>query len=177
MIASSRSGKGRLLFYCRAAPTGKLTLPHSTRSGQDRSLRTAAHGCLVGRGLDPSGQPGGGRRAVGAGHARPAALKRLPVKGWPRRPPGRACPAPTKALPRQNGARFSAGPVLVGIGNNKKMACLSPHYTILRDLWTPVLRNSTHSAMFTAWSPRRSRYLSIINKSSAVSASPGWAAM
>ena len=44
-------------FYCRAAPTGKLTLPQSTRSGQDRSLRTAAHGCLVGRGLDPSGQP------------------------------------------------------------------------------------------------------------------------
>jgi len=26
---------------------GKLTLPQSTRSGQDRSLRTAAHGCLV----------------------------------------------------------------------------------------------------------------------------------
>ena len=99
------------------APTGKLTLPQSTRSGQDRSLQTAAHGRLVGRGLDPSGQPGGGRRAVGAGHARPAALKRLPVKGWPRRPPGRACPAPTKSLPpRQNGARFSAGPVLVGIG-------------------------------------------------------------
>ena len=45
------------------------------------------------------------------------------------------------------------------------------------DLWTPVLRNSTRSAMFTAWSPRRSRYLSIINKSSAVSASLGWAAM
>ena len=36
---------------------GKLTLPQSTRSGQDRSLQTAAHGCLVGRGLDPSGQP------------------------------------------------------------------------------------------------------------------------
>ncbi len=67
--------------------------------------------------------------------------------------------------------RYTAGE------NNKKMACVSPHYTILRDLWTPVLRNSTHSAMFTAWSPRRSRYLSIINKSSAVSASPGWAAM
>ena len=98
MIASSRSGKGRLLFCRRAAPIGKLTLPQSTRSGQDRSLRTAAHGCLVGRGLDPSGQPGGGRRAVGAGHARPAALKRLPVKGWPRRPPGRACPAPTGKL-------------------------------------------------------------------------------
>ena len=32
MIASSRSGKGRLLFYCRAAPTGKLTLPQSTRA-------------------------------------------------------------------------------------------------------------------------------------------------
>ena len=44
-------------FYCRAAPTGKPTLPQSTRRGQDRSLRTAAHGCLVGRGLDPSGQP------------------------------------------------------------------------------------------------------------------------
>ena len=98
MIASSRSGKGRLLFCRRAAPIGKLTLPQSTRSGQDRSLRTAAHGCLVGRGLDPSGQPGGGRRAVGAGHARPAALKRLPDKGWPRRPPGRACPAPTGKL-------------------------------------------------------------------------------
>ena len=50
-------------------------------------------------------------------------------------------------------------------------------YTILRDLWTPVFKNSTHSAMFTAWSPRRSRYLSIINKSSAVPASSGWAAM
>ena len=39
MIASSRSGKGRLLFCCRAAPTGKLTLPQSTRSG----LKTAPY--------------------------------------------------------------------------------------------------------------------------------------
>ena len=80
MIASSRSGKGRLLFYCRAAPTGKLTLPQSTRSGQDRSLRTAAHGCLVGRGLDPSGQPGGGRRAVGAGRLAAHSERRQPAK-------------------------------------------------------------------------------------------------
>lgn len=148
MIASSRSGKGRLLFYCRAAPTGKLTLPQSTRSGQDRSLRTAAHGCLVGRGLDPSGQP------VSA--ARPLQKAFLHAK---------------------TGPAFRQVPFWLVEENNKKMACLSPHYTILRDLWTPVLRNSTHSAMFTAWSPRRSRYLSIINKSSAVSASLGWAAM
>ena len=79
MIASSRSGKGRLLF-CRAAPAGKLTLPQSTRSGQDRSLRTAAHGCLVGRGLDPSGQPGGGRRAVGAGRLAAHSERRQPAK-------------------------------------------------------------------------------------------------
>ena len=80
MIASSRSGKGRLLFYCRAAPIGKLTLPQSTRSGQDRSLRTAAHGCLVGRGLDPSGQPGGGRRTVGAGRLAAHSERRQPAK-------------------------------------------------------------------------------------------------
>ena len=80
MIASSRSGKGRLLFCRRAAPTGKLTLPQSTRSGQDRSLRTAAHGCLVGRGLDPSGQPGGGRRAVGAGRLAAHSERRQPAK-------------------------------------------------------------------------------------------------
>ena len=80
MIASSRSGKGRLLFCRRAAPTGKLTLPQSTRSGQDRSLRTAAHGCLVGRGLDPSGQPGGGRRAVGAGRLAAHNERRQPAK-------------------------------------------------------------------------------------------------
>ena len=80
MIASSRSGKGRLLFCRRAAPTGKLTLPQSTRSGQDRSLRTAAHGCLVGRGLDPSGQPGGGRRAVGAERLAAHSERRQPAK-------------------------------------------------------------------------------------------------
>ena len=80
MIASSRSGKGRLLFCRRAAPTGKLTLPQSTRSGQDRSLRTAAHGCLVGRGLDPSGQPGGGCRAVGAGRLAAHSERRQPAK-------------------------------------------------------------------------------------------------
>ena len=32
MIASSRSGKGRLLFYCRPAPTGKLTLPGAVKT-------------------------------------------------------------------------------------------------------------------------------------------------
>ena len=80
MIASSRSGKGRLLFCRRAAPIGKLTLPQSPRSGQDRSLRTAAHGCLVGRGLDPSGQPGGGRRPVGAGRLAAHSERRQPAK-------------------------------------------------------------------------------------------------
>ena len=69
-------GRGRAC----PAPTGKLTLPQSTRSGQDRSLRTAAHGCLVGRGLDPSGQPGGGCRAVGAGRLAAHSERRQPAK-------------------------------------------------------------------------------------------------
>ena len=48
-----------------------------------------------------------------------------------------------------------------------KTAC----QTICCDLCTPVLRNSTHSATLTAWSPRRSRYLVIMNRSKAVVAS------
>ena len=115
------------------APTGKLTLPHTARSGQDRSLRTAAHGCFVGRGLDPSGQPVAAARPL----RKPPLSKGGGPKGrrdsdGPRRvahhtrkrpgiPPPRCArhlPLTREAfsIPRQNGARFAAGPVLVGIG-------------------------------------------------------------
>ena len=140
------------------APTGKLTLPQSTRSGQDRSLRTAAHGCFVGRGLDPSAEvctcrtlPGriwnpSLRVGVDARHRpgrlalphAPRAAYMPPLRTFPevcrgriyasrqapghRKRPGRDESLPYKFSifvfphPHQNGARFAAGPVLVGIG-------------------------------------------------------------
>ena len=44
-------------------------------------------------------------------------------------------------------------------------------------LCTPVIEKITHSAMFTAWSPIRSKYFAIISRSSAYSPSSGFAAI
>ena len=42
-------------------------------------------------------------------------------------------------------------------------------YMILSVLWTPVTENTTHSAIFTAWSPIRSKYFATMRVSMAFS--------
>ena len=68
-----------------AAPTcarrrGRGCRTEGSRSGQDRSLHGTRERRIVGRGLDPSGQPGGGRRAVGAGRLAAHSERRQPAK-------------------------------------------------------------------------------------------------
>ena len=49
----------------------------------------------------------------------------------------------------------------------------TPDHAHPSSLCTPVTENTTHSAMFTAWSPMRSKYFAIIRRSSAYSPSSG----
>ena len=61
---------------------------------------------------------------------------------------------------------------------SRMLASSSTHQIMLHpSLCSPVTEKMTHSAMFVAWSPMRSKYLAIIKRSSANSPSEGSFAM